>query len=284
MSTRVTCPDPSALVSYLYGDFEPGETPTREDVSRHLEQCGRCASEIVALGGVREQLAAWTMPEADLGFQIVQSPARQTPSRFAWRPSPGWSGAWSGLPMAAAAVLVLGAALGLARLDVQYDASGVRVRTGWGHAGSRAPVSGVADAASAGAAAKPVQGGATPLTAADLAAFETRLRSELASTVAATSVVDDPAPAPRTVSLTPASEAALLKRLRQLVDESEMRQQQNLQLRVTELAREFQGRRQADLVQIEQGFGRLTNDNAAQKQMIREYFRNASTSGARPPQ
>ena len=38
--------------------------------------------------------------------------------------------------MAAAAVLVLGAALSLARLDVQYDAAGLRVRTGWGHAGA----------------------------------------------------------------------------------------------------------------------------------------------------
>jgi hypothetical protein len=256
-------------------------------VSRHLEQCGRCASEIVALGGVRENLAAWTMPEADLGFQIVQNPVSQAPSRFAWMPSPGWSSVWSGLPMAAATVLVLGAAFGLARLDVQYDASGLRVRTGWGHEGDRGPA-GAAAATTPGTAATPVNASATPLTAADLVAFETRLRGELASSVAATSVAGDPTPAPQTVSqvvsLTPASEAALLKRLRQLVDESEMRQQQNLQLRVTELAREFQGRRQADLVQIEQGFGRLTNDNAAQRQIIREYLKNVSTTGARPPQ
>src|SRR5262245_36065076 len=112
MSTRVTCPDPSALVSYLYGEFEPGETPTREDVSRHLEQCGRCANEIVALGGVREQLVEWRTPDADLGFQIVQSPARPEPGRVAWFPSlaSGWS-SWarapmSAAPLAAAAVLV----------------------------------------------------------------------------------------------------------------------------------------------------------------------------------
>jgi hypothetical protein len=280
MSTRVTCPDPSALVSYLYGEFEPGDTPTREDVSRHLEHCARCANEIVALGGVREQLVEWTTPDADLGFQIVQSPARPATGRVAWFPSLafGWS-SWGGAPMAAAAVLVLGAALGLARLDMQYDAAGLRVRTGWGHGGAAAT-----PASQAAVTPQPANAAQTaaPLTAADLVAFEKRLRHELASSVAATSVTGDATPAPQTVSLTPASEAALLKRLRQLVDESEMRQQQNLQLRVTELAREFQGRRQADLVQIEQGFGRLTNDNAAQRQMIREYLRNVSTTGARP--
>jgi hypothetical protein len=301
MSTRVTCPDPSALVSYLYGEFEPGETPTRDEVSRHLEQCGRCANEIVALGGVREQLAAWTTPEADLGFQIVQSPATRTRGRLAWMPSLSgadprlagsggsrWSGGWSGVPMAAAAVLVLGAALGLARLDVQYDASGLRVRTGWGHAGATSETaSGAAAATTGSVSARPANASAStsapaPLTTADIDALAERLRRELASSVTATSsVAGDPAPAPQTVSLTPTSEAALLKRLRQLVDESEMRQQQNLQLRVSELAREFQGRRQADLVQIEQGFGRLTSDNEAQRQIIREYFRNAST-GARP--
>ena len=282
MSTRVTCPDPSALVSYLYGEFEPGETPTRDEVSRHLAQCARCANEIAALGGVRDQLAAWTTPEADLGFQIVQSPVRQAARRFGWRPSFSGAGLWGGLPMAAAAVLVLGAALGLARLDVQYDAAGLRVRTGWGH-GAAAP------ATVQGVAAKPASA-AVPLTASDLVAFETRLRGELARTAAARSVTatstvaDDPAPAPQTASISPSAEAALLKRFRELVDESEMRQQQNLQLRVNELAREFQGQRQADLVQIEQGFGRLTSDNAAQRQMIREYFRNVSSTGARPPQ
>jgi hypothetical protein len=35
---------------------------------------------------------------------------------------------------------------------------------------------------------------------------------------------------------------------------------------------------------MEQGFGRLAGDNAQQREMIREYLRNVSTSGARPQQ
>jgi hypothetical protein len=319
MSTRVTCPGPDALVSYLYGEFEPGEGPSRRDVSRHLSECAACATEIAALGGVREQLAAWTTPEAELGFQIIQSPLRdvsreghftgardeaRTGLRRWWSPARTLAGGMSPdgirtggrstvlgpLPMAAAAMLVLGATLGLARLDVQYDASGFRVRTGWGHDASGTGLAGApgAQAGAAGGAAHVAGGGATAaptvraITADDLAAFEAKWRRELASSVTATSVVAD---APAT-TLSPAAEAAVLKRLRQIIEESEVRQQQNLQLRVTELSRDFQMRRQADLVQIEQGFGRLAGDNAAQRQIIREYFRNANVSGAggRPQQ
>ncbi len=68
-----------------------------------------------------------------LGFRVVNDPPRRS-----WGLS--WLPAWSmpALPLAAAAMLVLGATLGLARLDVQYDANGLRVRTGWGH-GSNLP-------------------------------------------------------------------------------------------------------------------------------------------------
>jgi hypothetical protein len=299
MSTRVTCPDADALVSYLYGEFEPGAGPTRQEMFRHLGECEACASELAALGGVREQLAAWTTPDTDLGFQIVQTRANDAPvpTRTAldfsgrrearalpeWvTPAPSWRrDVLSRLPMAAAAVIVLGAALGLARLDVQYDAAGLRVRTGWGHDASptlqTAPVAATRTAAAGGAS--------TAVTTADLASFETRLRHELASNVAATNVAaPDAVATPTSAALNAASEAAILRRLRQLVEESEVRQQQNLQLRVTELARDFQVRRQHDLVQMEQGFGRLAGDNAQQREMIREYLRNVSTSGARPQQ
>jgi hypothetical protein len=50
------------------------------------------------------------------------------------------------LPAAAAAVLVLGGAAALARLDVRYDQSGLTVRTGWGHASTAAPAAGEAEA------------------------------------------------------------------------------------------------------------------------------------------
>jgi hypothetical protein len=195
---------------------------------------------------------------------VVQAPRR---ARRAWLGS-GLHWPSGPLPLAAAAVLVLGASLGLARLDIQYNAQGLHVRTGWGHL-SQAP------------AAATVAPAAESITKADLAAFESRLRGELAQNVKATSVVaSDPSPVVTAV----AGDAALMKRIRQLIDESEVRQQQNLQLRVTELSREFQMRRQADLVQIEQGFGRIAGDNAQQRQILNQYLRNVSSTPTRPPQ
>jgi hypothetical protein len=291
MSTRVTCPDADALVSYLYGEFEPAAGPTRQEMARHLAECATCASEIAALGGVREQLAAWTTPEVDLGFRLIQTPPRRSPRGIrAWAASAVPAHVRTAVPMAAAAVLVLGAGLGLARLDVQYDASGLRIRTGWGHDAPLAGATAQSASAPSVSTTSPAATSGVPkpsssqdaaaqaaITRADLVAFETRLRRELASSVAATNVAADSSP-----TLSPAVQAALLKHVRQLIDDSEVRQQQNLQLRVSEMSRDFQLRRQADLVQIEQGFGRIAGDNAQQRQMIKEYLRNVSTTPARP--
>ena len=56
--------------------------------------------------------------------------------------------------------------------------------------------------------------------------------------------------------MTAAQGAALLRSFRQALDESEVRQQQNLQLRIGEVTRDFDLQRRQDLVQVEQGFGR----------------------------
>jgi hypothetical protein len=88
------------------------------------------------------------------------------------------------------------------------------------------------------------------------------------------------------VSTSASGEAAMMRRLRQLIDESEMRQQQNLQLRISEIARDFKLVRQADMVQIEQGFSRLAGQrqqDAAEQQRLLNQLRNVSVQG-RPPQ
>jgi hypothetical protein len=202
-------------------------------------------------------------------------------------------------------VVVLGAALGLARLDVQYDANGLRVRTGWGHgpdsatqaAATPASPNGSGQTASAsaasGAGAKPASlvagpgvssGAVAPASTADnanapwrteLMALERQLRMEMAAVrqgagagggnrVAAANVMaGDPS--------TPA-EAAFLRRVQQMIDQSEVRQQQNLALRTTELSRDFDLQRRTDLVRVEQGFGRLSEqreqDVAQQRQLL----------------
>ena len=70
---------------------------------------------------------------------------------------------------------------------------------------------------------------------------------------------------------TPA-EAAFLRRVQQMIDQSEVRQQQNLALRATELSRDFDLQRRSDQVRDEQVFGRLSEqreqDVAQQRQLL----------------
>ena len=143
MSTLRTCPGGDALVSLLYDDFEPGAVPSRDDLEAHVRACATCLSEFEALGGVRAQLAAWTAPDVALGFEVVRTGTR---APLGWRQT---FAAWSdrsarALPAAAAAILVLGGAMALARLDIHYDQAGLTVRTGWGHAAA-APGPGTGD-------------------------------------------------------------------------------------------------------------------------------------------
>ena len=134
MSTLRTClPGGDALVSLLYDDFEPGAVPSRDDLEAHVRACATCLAEFEALGGVRAQLAAWTAPDVALGFEVVRTGPR---APLGWRQT---FAAWSArsaraLPAAAAAIIVLGGAMALARLDIHYDQAGLTVRTGWGHA------------------------------------------------------------------------------------------------------------------------------------------------------
>ncbi len=53
------------------------------------------------------------------------------------------------------------------------------------------------------------------------------------------------------------TDAELLARVQELIDKSEIRQQSNLALRVTELGRQFELQRQGDIVQVEQALQRL---------------------------
>jgi hypothetical protein len=261
MSTRGTCPDGTALVSLLYEDFEPDARPTRDEVVRHLRQCTRCSEEFEALGGVREQLAAWTDPAAVPGFEVVPTRAVAHGWRD-WVRAPASRGRpWGVLPLAAAATIVLGASLGLARLDIRYDAGGLQVRTGWGHPD---------DARAAQPLLTPVSATPRELEAVKqaLAALDGKLASfEATASRSAAAPVAASAPAP-------ASDTALLRRIQALIEESEVRQQQNLQLRIGEIARDFELQRRADLVQIEQGFGRIDS----QRQQMLNMMRQVSTT------
>lgn len=282
--SRQHCPEAEALVAFLYDEFDGSEAFDRRAIGRHLEGCGRCASEVASLGGVRQTLREWAAPEMSLGFRVVADP----PRRFAWLP------AWSipALPLAAAAVLVLGAAVGVARLDIQYDTQGgLRVRTGWGH--TEAP--GVANAGFAAPAPTAAPAGVQPLPAADAAAapwrtelqaLERQMRQELTALRHATGGRVTAANVLAGDSSLPAGDQATLRRVvQQLIDQSEVRQQQNLALRAAELSHEFDLRRRSDLVQIEQGFGRLANQRAQDAETQRQVLSSIrAVSQQQPPQ
>jgi hypothetical protein len=266
MSTVRTCPGGETLVGLLYDDFEPDATPSRAELLEHVRACATCSAELDALGGVRMQLAAWTAPDVPLGFEVVRT---GTPQPLGWRQT---FAAWQqrslrALPAAAAAIVVLGGALALARLDIRYDQGGLTVRTGWGHAAEAAP--GADETA------------ALRRELASLRGDVQRLGAASAGTVAATSfspAAADPSAVPVSTGTTAgnafsaAQTDALWKRFRQALDESEVRQQQNLQLRISEVTRDFDLQRRQDLVQVEQGFGRLDT----QRRQILDQLRNVS--------
>lgn len=218
------------IVAYLYGEMDVDERATFD---RHLVTCAPCRAELADLRGVRSELARWTPPESltDIPFS-VETP--QLPSKSSVRTIPVWA-------QAIAATLVLGVAAGAANLEVSYKAgSGLSIRTGWRHA---AEVNSTPPAV-----VPPAFVPTTTPWSKDLAALEHELRGA----IAARPVVSTP------VSAT-ASDEATLRRIKQMLEDSERRQETELALRVGEAVRELQVQRQADLVKIDRTLGLMQN-------------------------
>jgi hypothetical protein len=223
------------LVAYVYEDIDHQE---REAFERHLEECLPCRTELAALSDVRSGLQSWAAPEVAAG--VGGKPPRTALRLVDTAPKPsGWrtvadAPVWL---QAAAAMLVVGASLGLANINLSYSRDGLSVSTGWIR---RVPivVSPAAPAAEQQEVAAPVDAAALRI---EMAALEERLSRELS--------------AQPVTSASPSADEALLKRVRALVQESERRQQRELALRVAELARDAQAQRQADLVRIDRSLG-----------------------------
>ncbi len=271
MSETFTCDDKDQLVAFLYDEL--GEEARRR-VAEHLRICAACADEVTGLTHVREELAAWAPPDADLGYTIVptagtadRAPQVLRPARW-WAPSsvPAWA-------RAAAAVLVLAAGLSLANLQVRYGAEGLVVTTGW-----MAPAAPAATSATIATA--PASTTAVPAPVADwrpaLAALEASLREEIQSARSGAGTVAAGAPPARENSLT-------LQRIAELIEQSERRQRQELALRLTQFGRDLEVQRRSDLVRINQGFGQFEGragaEIARQRQML-DYIMRVS---AQPP-
>lgn len=257
MTDVFRCPEPDALLVLLYDD--EGEPDERAALQAHVDACASCTDLLISLEATRGALGSWRAPTLPLGFAIVRQPER---SRLR-------TALWTG-GLAAAAVLVLATAAGLAQLRIQYDQSGLTISTG----GASAPAAlAVAAPQVAPAAAVPASDNWIERASshdapwrADMDLLATQLRTEFAQGVERLRAAQVPAGTPPAAIRAAASaapqtgrpsEEELLRRVQELLDQSEVRQQQNLALRVTELGRQFQLQRQADIVQVEQALGRV---------------------------
>ncbi|BCS35211.1 hypothetical protein TBR22_A44380 [Luteitalea sp. TBR-22] len=282
MSDVTHCPDPETLLVLLYDD--EGTPSERVTLQAHVDRCSRCAAVLAGLDTTRGALGAWHAPRLPLGFSIVRTPP---PSR--WR-SVVWTGG-----LAAAAVLLLAAAASLARIDITYNDQGLRIRTGVvageGQVASmaspavpqpsRPTTTAVAPPSTSAAWVTQASSGEPPWRA-DLDLLATQIRADVsrllqeAQASAPTTALRASAVAPAAGPVRPdVAQAELLKKVQDLLDQSEVRQQQNLALRVTELGRQFELQRQNDIVQVEQAFQRL-------EQQRNELLRRVAATQPRP--
>jgi putative zinc finger protein len=237
------CDSKELLVGFLYDELDPS---AKRAFDVHLATCAECRDELSELRVTRGQLASWAPPETDFGFRIVRGAAAPPPApRF--RIAPAWG-------LAAAALLVVAVGAAIANLDVRYGGGGLVVRTGWQHVVD-AEVSGQRDAAAS----------VTPVDwKAQAEALDRRLR-DLEQTIAArarTSPV-------QSVSGSAMSDADV-QTVREMLGQSETRQQRVLATRLAEVTRDFDAKRKLDLVAIDQGMTRLQNTSGADVRQYRD--------------
>jgi hypothetical protein len=179
-------------------------------------------------------MTSWAPPEPDLGFEIVRS-ARPAPARW-WRTSPAWG-------LAAAAVLTLAAAAAIANIDIRVGGDGVVVQTGWNRTAAGAPAQTAAQS--------------TAVTATELGALQQRLEARVKDLE---SQLAQRAAAPVAANTGRMSEADL-KFVRQLVSDSEQRQQGELALRILQVNRDTEAARRADVDRLLTAYRQLQGNN-----------------------
>ena len=249
MSETFRCDDKDTLMGFIYDEIDP---IIRRRVEEHLRTCAACASEVAALADVRVDLAAWTPPQLELDFAIINKGSKPAVAKPA-----SW---WYGVPVwaqAAAAVLVIAAGAGIANLHVKSGPEGFVVTTGW-MTPAPAPA-GFANVSDPSADWKPA-----------LTALATQLRSEMHSAPGA----GQPA-----AMQTAARPAADMRAVQLLIEASEARQRQELALRLTQFNRDVNVQRSADLVKIDQMFGQLdgrTGAMDARQRQLMNYIQRVS--------
>ena len=211
MNAAFHCGDHEALVAYLYDECEPGD---RDDIAAHVARCASCAKEIASLRVTRTVLAAWTPPEASLGFQITRTDARE-PLAFTPRTRP--AGPWWREPLPAWAQVAAAGMIFAAGLT-----AGSMGRPPARDAVATAPVQ-------APIAERTVQTVTEPVSATELARLERRLSALESRPVR--NVSASAAPAARSID-----EQAILARAQALVDERLAASEERLRTDIAVLA------------------------------------------------
>jgi hypothetical protein len=272
------------LVSYLYDDLGDAD---RARFDAHLRECAECRAELNALRGVRADLISWSPPQPDFGFRIVCEP--KVPNVVAMTPrsqSGSWRAWWTpAAGLAAAATLVLAAAAGLARFEVRSGPDGFTVRTGWSafapssdrssgttEAPAAASATGVREAGRSGNVAL---GDVRVPVAADaemIATLDRRLRALEAAT-------RDAAPVRNASTMSArASDAEIIRRVREMLAQSETKQQGELALRIAQVINDVDAQRVADLAQIQKGLRGIEATVTAEGAQYRELTNAILTS------
>lgn len=250
--------DKDLLVAYLYDDLADAD---RARIETHLRTCRACRDELAALRGVRADLTSWAPPEPDFGFRIVREP-RQAPRAWRARLNPV-------LGLAAAAAIVLAAATAIANVEVRYDKDGFAIRTGRSVSDGSAAASGSARRESAAR-----YGGTNEAT---VAALQKRIADLEQSTRA---IAERPAAAPVRQAAPAAMSEAEWRHVRDLIAQSESRQQAMLAIQIQRVIRDVDFKRATDLARVQQGLDRLggmtTAETAAHRELANMVYRMAN--------
>jgi hypothetical protein len=231
--------DKELLLGYLYDDLAAGD---RAAFDAHLATCADCRDEVSALRQTRASLTSWAPPEPDLGFHIVRSSTPASSRTARWRLSPAWG-------LAAAAALTLAVSAAVANLEIRVGAGGVVVRTGWG------PSPAAAD---------------TPALQASTAALQKvearvkELESQLAARPATAATVTGPA-----VPVNRMTDADIVRLVRQLVSDSEQRQQDVLARQILQVSRDTEVARRNDLDRMLTAYRQLQGASYETSQRLR---------------
>ena len=247
--------DQDALLNYLYEEGDPAE---RLRIAHHLQACAACSVAVLELQSVRGMLADWTPPPVKLGFRVVQEPAEGSSDVRWWKPG-GRLPVWA---QAAAAVFLFAAGMAVSQLDVRYGDGALTVRSrsaaSTAEQAALTPPQSIVPVRQNDITLVPVQGSAAENT--DFRAFEQELRSDLKGR---------------------ADGDVILRRVRAMIDQSEAKQQRELALRLSDVVRDFDTQRRADLMQVQQNFGQLEGQTgqevAHQRELLNYLVRTAGT-------